>query len=123
MSGAGRVLRSAAVPLFWYYAVALLVPLRQLSKLASSQFIEHAVFVVLIPLALVGLVAFSKLAFRRRGAPATKIRAHQRSATKYRATIATHLGTRRGARATLSGKRPRSFAPHRRKLPHPGGSP
>ncbi len=57
MSTIARVFRSAAAPLFWYYALALLVPLRHPSALASSQFVEHALFVLVIPLALVSLAA------------------------------------------------------------------
>jgi hypothetical protein len=57
MKRIGRILRGAAVPLFWYYALALLVPLRHPSALASSQFVEHALFVLFVPLALVGLTA------------------------------------------------------------------
>jgi hypothetical protein len=59
IGAAGRAFRRAAVPLFWYYALTIAVPVANGSA-AASGFVPHAAIVVTLPLLLVAGAAIVK---------------------------------------------------------------
>jgi hypothetical protein len=63
--------RQASLPLAAYYLVTVLVPLANGSGDMRGVFLEHMVFVLLAPPALVVVFALARRACRRRGAAAT----------------------------------------------------
>jgi hypothetical protein len=48
-----RAFRRAALPLGWYYAVTLALPIANGATLTDRAFVEHAVVVLAVPLALI----------------------------------------------------------------------
>jgi hypothetical protein len=55
-----RTLRGAAFPIGCYYAIALVVPLLNGGAAAGSAFVEHELFVVLVPPLLVVLLGLAR---------------------------------------------------------------
>jgi hypothetical protein len=53
-----------ASPLFWYYAIALVIPFANRSWTDSAGFFEHAVFVALVPLAMAAAAALVRAGVR-----------------------------------------------------------
>ena len=51
-----RAFRRAAVPLCWYYAVTLGLPLANGAAQSGAAFVNHAVVVLVVPLVLILLV-------------------------------------------------------------------
>jgi len=74
MSAVARALGRTLVPLAAYYGITIGVPLIHGSGSAEAAFLEHMVFVAVLPLTMVGLVAIfghawrTGLAFGRRPA-------------------------------------------------------
>jgi len=61
-----RAFRGASTPLLWYYAIAVVVPLLNGAASRDALFLEHTVFVLLVPVGLVTVVGLlSKGALRR----------------------------------------------------------
>jgi hypothetical protein len=51
-----KAFRRVALPLAWYYAVTLAIPLANGAAQAGAVFVEHALIVLLVPPLLVALV-------------------------------------------------------------------
>ena len=49
----GRAFRRATVPLFWYYAITLGLPLANGAAAAGTPFVTHAIVVLLLPPTLI----------------------------------------------------------------------
>jgi hypothetical protein len=64
-SAFGRALRRAALPLGWYYAVTLAVPLANGAAHTGGVFLGHALTVLVVPPILIGFVCTAGVVARR----------------------------------------------------------
>jgi exosortase K len=53
--------RSVAAPLVWYYAITIVIPLLNGAAASSLPFVEHALFVLILPLLFIALAALCML--------------------------------------------------------------
>jgi len=58
--------RHAAAPLAWYYAVTLAIPIAN-GAATGVAFFEHALIVLIVPPALIGIVCAIRVAWRNAG--------------------------------------------------------
>jgi exosortase K len=56
--------RSVAAPLVWYYAITIVIPLLNGAAASGLPFVEHTLFVLIVPLLFIALAALCMLSIR-----------------------------------------------------------